>query len=206
MFICQHRAQADDVADRPACRDGPRRRGRCPRQGWRACPSRSRRRRATRRRAARPASRAASRAVSSDAAIACCVATAISTTRVTPPGAHRVEHGFVGFGRVARHHRERRRDAAMGHRDSGQRRRRDRRAHAGNDFERNARRAERQRFLAAAAEHEGIAALQAHDSLARAGRRESSARESSPAACSAVRPACRRKSAARGAPARSSRD
>ena len=49
--------------------------------------------------------------------------------------------------------------------DAGRRGRRERRAHAGHDFERHAGAGQRQRLLAAAPEHERIAALEPHDAL-----------------------------------------
>ena len=61
---------------------------------------------------------------------------------------------------------DRRRHAAMRDGNSGVRRRGDARRHAGHDLERHAGRGERLRFLAAAAEHERIAALEPHDALA----------------------------------------
>ena len=51
---------------------------------------------------------------------------------------------------------------------------RDSRRDAGHDFVRDAGRLERERFFAAAAEHERIAALQAHDALGRDAPRGSS--------------------------------
>ena len=61
---------------------------------------------------------------------------------------------------------ERRRDAAVRHRDAGRRRPRDRARHAGHDVVRDAGALQRQRFLAAAAEHERVAALEPHDAFA----------------------------------------
>ena len=54
----------------------------------------------------------------------------------------------------------------MRHRDAGRRRRRDRARHAGHDVVRDAGALQRQRFLAAAAEHERVAALEPHDAFA----------------------------------------
>ena len=54
----------------------------------------------------------------------------------------------------------------MRDRNAGQRRRRNRRRHAGHDLERDAGGAQRQRFLAAAAEDERVAGLQPDDALA----------------------------------------
>ena len=58
------------------------------------------------------------------------------------------------------------REAAVRHRDAGQLRRRDRGGHARHDLERNPGRRQRQRFFAAAAEHERVAALEPDDALA----------------------------------------
>ena len=63
---------------------------------------------------------------------------------------------------------ERRRDAAMRHRNAGRRRRGDRARDAGHDVVRDAGVLQRQRFFAAAAEHERVAALQPHDAPAAA--------------------------------------
>ena len=57
---------------------------------------------------------------------------------------------------------------AMGQRDSGEGRRGDRRGHARHDLEGNSRRRQRLGLLAAAAEDERVAALEAHDAMARA--------------------------------------
>jgi hypothetical protein len=64
---------------------------------------------------------------------------------------------------VTRHDRERRRDATLGQRDPRVRRRSDGGADARHDFERHASGRQRVRLLAAPAEHERIAALEAHD-------------------------------------------
>ncbi len=79
----------------------------------------------------------------------------------------------VGVGRalrrvfVAGHDRHARRHAAMRHRDARVRGGGDRARDAGHDLERDAGRDARLGFLAAAAEHERVAALQPHDRLAR---------------------------------------
>ena len=78
---------------------------------------------------------------------------------------HRVEHRFVAGRRMPRDDGERRRDAAMGHRDARERRGGDRRADAGDHLERDPRRAQREPFLAAAAEDERVAALETDDAL-----------------------------------------
>ena len=87
----------------------------------------------------------------------------MSMTTVTPFGLQRMnrrgEHLFV----VAADDEEARREVAMGHRDAGAGRRGDRTAHAGNHLVGDARALERLRLLAAATEHERIAALQPDD-------------------------------------------
>ena len=67
---------------------------------------------------------------------------------------------------VAGDHGEMGGHAAMGHRDPGVRGRADRARDPGHDLERHARRRQRLGFLAAAPEHERIAALQPHDGRA----------------------------------------
>ena len=67
---------------------------------------------------------------------------------------------------MTRDHGEPRGDAAMRDGNSSERGRGDRRADPGNDFVRDGRRFECERFFAAAAEHEWIAALEANDALA----------------------------------------
>src|SRR5207247_7991899 len=65
--------------------------------------------------------------------------------------------------RVPRDDRERGRDAAMGQRDPGIRRRRDGGGHPRHDLERDARTRQRESLLAAPPEDEGVAALEPHD-------------------------------------------
>jgi hypothetical protein len=84
-------------------------------------------------------------------------------------GGEGVQRGLPGAVRVAGDDHEARRQAAMGDRDSGQGGRGHGRADAGHDLERDAGLGERERLLASAAEHEGIAALEAHDALAALG-------------------------------------
>ncbi len=99
-----------------------------------------------------------------------------------PPGTHQDHERAAGPGErvpvdvgavlggilVTGHDREVRRHAAVRHRDARVGGRRDRARDAGDDLERHAGRDARFGFLAAASEHERVAALQAHD---RAGRR-----------------------------------
>jgi hypothetical protein len=59
-----------------------------------------------------------------------------------------------------------RRDTAMRHRNTRQLRRRDRRADARDNLERDTRHRQRERFLGAAAEHERVSAFQPDDALA----------------------------------------
>ena len=71
---------------------------------------------------------------------------------------------------VAGHDREGRGEAAVRHRDPGERGSGERRADARHDLVGDARRPQRQDLLASAAEDEGISALEAHDALAAARR------------------------------------
>ena len=71
---------------------------------------------------------------------------------------------------------ERRRQAAVGHGDAGVGGHRDRRGDAGHDLERHAGREQRGGLLAAAGEHERVAALEPHDLLAGAARARRAAR------------------------------
>ena len=66
---------------------------------------------------------------------------------------------------------------------------------AGHDLELDPGLAQPQRLLAAAAEHERVAALQPHHALARRARARPAAGRSPPAASAARRPACRRRRA-----------
>jgi hypothetical protein len=66
---------------------------------------------------------------------------------------------------MARDDGERRRDTAMGHWDARERRGGDRRANPRDHFERDARRAQREPFLPAAAEDERVASLETDDAL-----------------------------------------
>ena len=82
-----------------------------------------------------------------------------------------LEDRTIGVLGVTGHDDEAGRHAAMRDRNAGEGRRRDRRAHARHDLERDPGRRERQRFFAAAAEDERVAALEPHDRLpARAAR------------------------------------
>ena len=67
----------------------------------------------------------------------------------------------------------------------------------GNDLERHARASARERLLAAAAEHERVAALQPHDDVSRRARARRAARRSAPAASPRGRAPCRRRCARR---------
>ena len=155
---------------------------------------------ATRRRRSPPACRATSRDRSAAPAIAARRPRPISTTSVTPFGCElRRSPTRTPRSSWPRDDEERRRDAAVRDRNAGQRRRRDGARHARHDVERNAGALQRQRFFAAAAEHERIAALQPHDAACRAARRGSSARGSPAASSRGGRRACRRRTAARGA-------
>ena len=86
-----------------------------------------------------------------------------------------LEHRAIRVLGVTRDDDEAGRQPAMGHRDAGERGGGDRRAHARHDLERNPGGRERQPLFAAAAEDERVPALEAHDLLARPGRRGSSA-------------------------------
>ena len=131
-----------------------------------ACRSTSMRPASTRRRRSPPASAPASRAPAGCARI---------SSRPVEPHHHDQRHAarlhaaerlVERLAGVPRQHEERRRHAAMRHRNAGQLRRRHRRRHAGHDLEGDAGHRQRQRFFAAAAEDERVAALEPHDALA----------------------------------------
>ena len=83
-------------------------------------------------------------------------------------------------------------EVAVGDGDAGVRGRGDAGGDPGHDLEVDPGLAQPQRLLAAAAEHERVAALQPHDPLAGARRARRAAGRSPPAASAARRPACRR--------------
>jgi len=71
---------------------------------------------------------------------------------------------------MAAHHEQTRRDASMRHRNAGEGRRGHGTRDARHDIEGNSGDTQRQRLFAATAEHERIAALEAHDAAAAARR------------------------------------
>ena len=99
----------------------------------------------------------------------------ISTTTVTPFGWSCAIADANASLLVAGHDQERGRDAAVRDRNARRRRRGDRARDARHDVVGDAGVLQRQRFFAAAAEDERVAALQPHDAPAARGRRESSA-------------------------------
>ena len=84
-------------------------------------------------------------------------------------GGERIQRGLPGFVRMTRDHDEAGGHPAMRDGDPGQRGRGHGRADAGHDLEGDAGLGEGERFFAAAAEDEGIAALEAHHALAALG-------------------------------------
>ncbi len=111
----------------------------------------------------RPASRPDQpRAISRSAMRARCPRP-ISTTIVTLSGASWSRIGRVGRLVVAGDDQKARRQPAVGDGDARQRGGRHRRRQARDDLERDPGARQRQRFLAAAPEHEGVAALEPHD-------------------------------------------
>ena len=107
----------------------------------------------------------------SSAAIAARWATPISTTIVPPTRGQRppVDVGLAGPP-VAGDHGERGGDAAVGDRDAGGGGGGDRRGDPGHDLERDAGLGQGEGLLAAAPEHERVAALQPHDAGGRPGQ------------------------------------
>ena len=96
---------------------------------------------------------------------------------------------------VAGHERDRAGAVAVRHRDPRVRGGGDARGHPGHDLERDPGRAQRLGLLAAAAEHERIAALQPHDLAPGGAVLDQQPLDLAPAASTGRRPPCRRRSA-----------